>query len=67
MAKTGGTLASRIGGRPTAAARTGCGVCRHPKALHSNGKSGCRAYACTAGQDGQPCPGFVPAEETKAA
>lgn len=38
--------------------RTGC---RHPRPLHSNGKSGCLARGCHAGPDGGPCPGFLEA------
>jgi hypothetical protein len=39
------------GARPAAAASTGCARCHHPYALHSNGTSPCRAFACSAG----PC------------
>ena len=34
---------------------TGCGECGHPFALHSNGKTECKAFACTAGPDDGPC------------
>jgi hypothetical protein len=27
-------------------APTGCAHCRHPRALHSNGATGCMAFAC---------------------
>jgi hypothetical protein len=41
------------GGRPAQGASSGCARpgCGHPRALHSNGKSPCRAFACSAG----PC------------
>jgi hypothetical protein len=39
------------GARPAAAALSGCARCHHPRALHSNGASPCRAFACSAG----PC------------
>jgi hypothetical protein len=41
------------GARPAADASAGCARpgCGHPRALHSNGKSPCRAFACSAG----PC------------
>jgi hypothetical protein len=35
------------GARPAAAASTGCALCHHPYALHSNGTSPCRAFACS--------------------
>lgn len=60
MDTDGGTaVASKTGGRPTAAAETGCGACGHPFALHSNGTTPCRAYACTAGTGGKPCAEFA--------
>jgi hypothetical protein len=37
-----------------------CAVCRHPRPLHSNGTSGCKARGCHAGPDGTPCVAFVP-------
>jgi hypothetical protein len=37
------------GARPAAAASAGCARCHHPYALHSNGGSACRAFACSAG------------------
>jgi hypothetical protein len=37
------------GARPAAAALAGCARCHHPYALHSNGTSPCRAFACSAG------------------
>ena len=49
----------RLGGRVTAAAPSGCGCCGHPFTLHSNGRTPCKAAACTAGPDGQPCTGFT--------
>lgn len=65
MTATGGT--DKLGGRPAAEAQSGCSECGHPRALHSNGRTPCRAYACTAGPDGQPCQGFVAAGVTVAA
>lgn len=38
--------------------RYGCARCGHPLALHSNGKTACRAVGCSVAP-GQPCPGFV--------
>jgi hypothetical protein len=40
--------------------RPGCG---HPKPLHSNGKTACKAVGCSAGPNGTPCPAFVAAEQ----
>lgn len=37
-----------LGARP-AGTTPGCARCRHPHALHSNGKTGCKAWACTGG------------------
>lgn len=45
---------------PRPAQQGACGDCGHPFALHSNGRTACCAYACTAGPDGAPCPAFVP-------
>lgn len=60
MAKTGSAAEpSRLGGRPARTVRSGCAECGHPYALHSNGESTCKAFACTAGPDSQPCPRFV--------
>jgi hypothetical protein len=42
---------------------TGCGGCGHPFALHSNGKTECKAFACTAGPDDGPCQEFVAAAD----
>lgn len=41
------------GARPAADASAGCARpgCGHPRALHSNGTSPCKAFACSAG----PC------------
>ncbi len=39
------------GARPAADASAGCARCHHPLALHSNGASPCKAFACSAG----PC------------
>jgi hypothetical protein len=35
-----------------------CETCRHPRPLHRNGTSACKARGCHAGPDGTPCPGF---------
>ena len=37
--------------------------CGHPFALHSNGKSPCKATGCSAMPDGSPCEGFLDREE----
>jgi hypothetical protein len=37
-----------------------CANCRHPRPLHSNGTSGCKARGCHAGPDQTPCTEFVP-------
>lgn len=37
---------------------SGCTGCGHPRTLHSNGKTACRASGCHAGPDGAPCQGF---------
>ena len=42
-----------------------CVNCRHPRPLHKNGTSSCKARGCHAGPDGSACPGFV-AEGTSA-
>lgn len=57
MTETGSR--ARFGGRPAGAARAGCKSCGHPYALHGNGTTPCKAFACTAGPDGEPCQGFV--------
>jgi hypothetical protein len=36
-----------------------CATCRHPRPLHSNGTSGCKARGCHAGPGKTPCPKFV--------
>lgn len=56
---------ARLGGRPAATHTSGCGNCGHPYALHSNGTTPCRAFACTAGPDDKPCQEFVPAVEAE--
>lgn len=48
----------RLGARPSGDASPGCARCGHPYALHSNGTTECKAFACTTGPDGAPCPGF---------
>jgi hypothetical protein len=58
---------NRMGERPAANSSAGCANCRHPKALHSNGTTECKAFACTAGPDGVACQGFVTAGELAAA
>lgn len=53
----------RLGERPARGTVPGCATCRHPVAMHSNGKTGCKAFACTAGPGRGPCPEFAaPAE-----
>ena len=37
-----------------------CANCRHPRPLHSNGTSGCKARGCHAGPDRGPCTEFAP-------
>jgi hypothetical protein len=39
----------RLGARPVAGESSGCANCGHPLALHSNGKTPCRAFACSGG------------------
>lgn len=71
MSANGGT--DKLGGRPAADAQSGCARetggkrCGHPEALHGRERGACRAFSCTAGPDGQPCPGFVAAKATAAA
>ena len=36
--------------------------CRHPKALHRGGTSGCTAPSCRGGPDHGPCPAYQPAD-----
>jgi hypothetical protein len=36
------------GARPGETATAGCARCHHPRALHSNGTSPCKAFACSA-------------------
>jgi hypothetical protein len=36
-----------------------CKRCRHPRPLHSNGMSGCKARGCHSGPDEQACQGFM--------
>lgn len=56
----------RLGGRPARGAPAGCVECGHPHALHGNGMTGCRAFACTAGPGNQPCQQFVSPPEATA-
>jgi hypothetical protein len=49
------TLPGRIGARPHAHADGACAACGHPRALHSNGDTPCKAFACHSGTDGGPC------------
>jgi hypothetical protein len=42
-------LAPGLGAKPAADAQTVCSTCNHPRSLHRNGASSCRAYACTGG------------------
>lgn len=37
-----------LGARPVVKT-PGCAICGHPHALHSNGATECKAFACTAG------------------
>ena len=39
----------RLGARPVAGESSGCAGCGHPVALHSNGRTACKAFACSAG------------------
>jgi hypothetical protein len=39
----------RMGARPVAGETPGCAGCGHPYALHSNGRTPCRAFACSTG------------------
>jgi hypothetical protein len=36
-----------------------CARCRHPRPLHSNGETECKARGCHSGPDGGPCLEFV--------
>lgn len=45
----GRTLADGLGAIPLPGASTVCETCKHPKALHGNGSTPCRAFACHAG------------------
>lgn len=36
-----------------------CVRCRHPRPLHSNAHTACRARGCKSGPEGQPCQGFI--------
>lgn len=49
MSKTGSAVEERMGARPVPGEASGCANCGHPYALHSNGRTPCRAFACTAG------------------
>jgi hypothetical protein len=53
----------RLGARPAGGTPPGCAECGHPLALHSNGTTPCKAFACTAGPDGTPCQEFRAPEE----
>lgn len=70
MAKLADTPVN-LGGLPTpAAALTNCAHCRHPVALHGNGTTECKAFACMAGPSIQcpDCGGYpnlVPGEPCK--
>ena len=48
-----------LGERPSGDSQGGCAGCRHPFALHSNGTTECKAFACKSGPQGTPCPGFT--------
>jgi hypothetical protein len=45
----------------TAVAPPGCAApgCGHPRTLHSNGTTPCRARGCKGGPDGKPCQCFT--------
>lgn len=40
---------ARMGARLPAGTSSGCATCGHPFALHGNGKTPCRAFACSGG------------------
>lgn len=43
----------------TTTGRVICARCRHPRLLHSNGETECKARGCHSGTDGGPCQAFV--------
>lgn len=47
----------------TTTGRVICGECRHPRPLHSNGETECKARGCHSGPNGGPCQQFVPEGE----
>ena len=49
MTIQGAAQEMRLGARPVAGESAGCAGCGHPIALHSNGKTPCRAFACSGG------------------
>jgi len=50
----------RVGARPDPRSRGGaCEWCGHPYALHSNGTTECKAFACHTGPEGQACQGYI--------
>ena len=51
----------RLGERPASGSASGCAECGHPFAMHSNGKTPCKAFACTAGPGRGPCQEFTTA------
>lgn len=54
---TAGTVEERLGARPGECENpSGCAECGHPVAMHSNGRTGCKAFACATGPSVQ-CPG----------
>lgn len=59
-------LASRFGDRPAKTETATCGHCGHPYAMHGNGETPCRAYACTAGPHDGPCQGYTEPEQALA-
>ncbi|MCW2929908.1 MAG: hypothetical protein JWM19_870 [Actinomycetia bacterium] len=40
---------ARMGARIPAGTSSGCATCGHPFALHGNGRTQCKAFACSAG------------------
>jgi hypothetical protein len=46
--------------------QSGCLECGHPRTMHRNGTTPCKAAGCHAGPDGGPCEGFVTASASAA-
>jgi hypothetical protein len=49
----------RTGVHVQAGQQSGCHGCGHPRTMHRNATTPCRAAGCHAGPDGGPCEGFV--------